>query len=172
MNFQTSNIGEEIVLAPSKSYVAKAIPVEGGYIAQFSAPGLIPRYVARPHDPENPTVFPTIAEAEGAARVAVFGALNAPRKQHARGKNERYEKLSGPDFAVLLAESGLGLTFFAWLYGTSPDRVQSWIDGTDNAPHPARVMLEVFKAHPNAVDIAEEVTNAVTTNRRSTGRGS
>lgn len=154
------------MLAPSKSYVAKAIPVDGGYIAQFSAPGLIPRYVARSHEPDNPIVFDTAEEAENEARRAAFGILNKPRQTQRRGKDVRYQKLSGPEFAVLLAESGLSLTLFAHIYGTSVSRAQGWLDGADNAPHPARVLLEIFKANPEMVDVAEDVTNAATTDRR------
>lgn len=155
---------ETDMLAPSRSFVARAIPVQGGYIAQFSAPGLIPRYVGMNQD--DPKVFATAEDAEEAARKAAFAVANKPRQTQRRGKDVRYEKLSGPDFAVLLAESGLSLTLFAYIYGSSVDRVQGWIDGADNAPHPARVLLEIFKANPDMVDVAEDVTNAATTDRR------
>jgi DNA-binding transcriptional regulator YiaG len=149
---------------PSRHYIAKAVPCDNGFHARFSAPGLYPRLVARPHS--EPTIFEYEAEAEIAAMTALFGILNAPRETQSRGKDMRYQKLSGPEFAVLLAESGLSLTLFAYLYGTSPDRAQSWIDGVDSAPHPARILLEIFKRHPELVDEAEDITAAVTTERR------
>lgn len=155
---------ETDMLAPSRSFVARAIPVQGGFIAQFSAPGLIPHYVGR--DQDNPRVFATAKEAEDAARLTAIEVANKPRKTQRRGKDVRYEKLTGPDFAVLLAESGLSLTLFSYIYGTSVDRAQSWVDGLDNAPHPARVLLEIFKANPDMVDVAEDVTNAATTERK------
>lgn len=153
-------------LVPSKSYIAKAVPANGGFHALFSAPGLLPRLVGAHAAPQ---VFTSPAAAEIAAMRALYGILNEPRQQQARGKDMRYQKLSGPEFAVLLAETGIGLTLFAHLYGTSPDRVQSWIDGVDSPPHPARILLELFKRQPVLVDIAEGVTEAVTTERRPRG---
>lgn len=166
MDAPTIDLGsdEEDVLAPSKTFVAKAIPTDDGYLAQFSAPGLIPRYVTYAHNNEA-VVYPSQDAAEDAAREATFAILNKPRKGHKRGKQEKYQKLSGPDFAVLLAESGVGLSLFAYLYGSSIDRVQGWIDGLDNAPHPARVLLEIFKADPRMIDIAEVITDSCTTDR-------
>lgn len=158
--------GEEDLLAPSKTLVAKAIPVEDGYIAQFSAPGLIPRYVSLAHTPSTPIVFDTEEEAENAARKAAFGIFNTPRQTQARGKNVRFQKMTGEEFAVALAEARIGMTLFAYVYGTSVDRVQTWIDGTDGVPHPARVLLALFKESERNVDIAEEVTDSVTTDRR------
>ena len=148
---------------PSKTFVAKAVPCQDGFYAKFSAPGLIPRLVGYQ---QQPKVFATAEAAENAARLAAFEVANAPRKTQRRGKDVRYTKLSGPDFAVLLAESGLSLTLFAYLYGTSPDRVQSWLDGVDGCPHPVRVLLEIFKRHPETIDTAEDVTEKVTTERR------
>lgn len=151
------------MLAPSRSFVARAIPVQGGFIAQFSAPGLIPRYVGR--DQDKPRVFSTAEEAEEAARKAAFEVANRPRKTQARGKNVKVAKLSGPDAAVLIAEANLTLTLCAFLAGTSVDRVQSWVDGVDSMPHPVRLLLEIFKENPDMIDIAERVTEAVTVPR-------
>lgn len=157
---------ESEVLQPSKTLVAQAIPVEDGWLAQFSAPGLIPRYVTMTHSPDVPHVFDTKVEAEEAARKAAFGIFNKPRQTQSRGKNDRYEKMSGPEFAVALAETGVGLSLFAYVYGTSVDRAQAWIDSTENVPHPARVLLALFKDSARNVDIAEKVTDSVTTARR------
>lgn len=155
----------EDVLAPSKTYVANAIPRDDGYLAQFSAPGLIPRYVSHAHN-NDPIVYDTEEDAKNAARDAMMRILNAPRRTQVRGKNARYEKMTGPEFAVALAESGLSLTLFAFIFGTSVDRAQQWIDGVDNVPHPARVLLALFRDNPQNVDIAEQVTESVTTDRR------
>lgn len=151
------------ILAPSKTFIAKAIQTSDGFHAVFSAPGLVPRKVGRDG---HPFAFDSEKEAENAALRALFGALNAPRETQGRGRDTRYRKLTGPEFAVLLAESKIGLTLFAHIYGTFPDRVQSWIDGTNDVPHPARVLLEIFKAHPKTVDTAERVTEAVATERK------
>lgn len=150
---------------PARMYVAKAVQSDDGFHAVFAAPGLVPRKVTRPDAPNKPIPFPTKKAAEEEARRALFGILNAPRINQRRGKDVKYQKLSGPEFAVLLAESGLSLTLFSYLYGTSPERAQTWIDGVDFAPHPARVLLEIFKANPEMVDLAEKVTDEATTPR-------
>lgn len=155
---------ESNVLAPSKKFVARAIPVDGGYIALFSIPGLIPRYVG--YDQTNPRVFPTAEQAEIEARTAAFKIANSPRETQARGKNVRTEKLSGSDVAILIAEAGLSLTLLAHIAGTNVNRVQSWIDGVDSMPHPIRLLLEIFKAHPELIDMAESITESVSTERR------
>lgn len=164
MNIAVVDSIEVDVLAPSKSFVARAIPVEGGFIAQFSAPGLIPRYIGRSQD--NPKIFISAQKAEEEARKAAFEIANSPRKNQARGKNVKIEKLSGPPVAVLIAEAGLTLTLCAHIAGTSIDRVQSWIDGLDFMPHPIRLLLEIFKAHPEIVDMAEDITDRASIEKR------
>jgi hypothetical protein len=151
---------------PSKTYVAKAVPVEGGFHAKFSAPGLIPRLVMDPDNHNRPRLFMAEQAAQISAMYALYGILNKPRKSHLRGKDVRYKKLDGPEFAVLLAETNIGLTLFAWLWGCSMDRAQSWLDGTDGTPHPVRILLELFKRHPELVDEAIEITEKVTTERK------
>ncbi len=73
------------------------------------------------------------------------------------------------ELAILMSEAGITWKFFTYLYGTSERRLTEWMTGTNDkgqpeqAPHPVRVMLELFKANPNNIDIAEAVTDAVTT---------
>lgn len=83
-------------------------------------------------------------------------------------KNERYQLLTGPEFSMLLAEAGITPTFFAWLNNNNMQRVMEWLDGTGDdykkfPPHSVRVLLEIFRQMPETIDIAEAVTEAVTT---------
>ncbi len=151
---------------PSKQYVAKAVPCDGGFHAKFSAPGLYPRPVTRATAPDRPRLFNREIEAQYAAMTALFGILNKPRETQRRGKDTRYQKLTGPELAVLLAEAEIGLSLFAWIWGTTPDRAQSWIDGADGTPHPVRILLEFFKRHPELIDEAIEITSKVSAERR------
>lgn len=138
----------------------------------YYAPGLIPGTV---RDRAGvATVFPTEKDARLAAAEAMIATLNAPRDYRDvrdGGKPERYQKLSGAEFANLLQESGITLKLFAYIYGTSMKRAFWWLDGRndkggeENVPHPARILLELFKADPKNIDIAEAVTDSVTEKR-------
>lgn len=152
---------------PSSVYIAKAMQLPSGkWQAVFSAPGLVPEVSSSPDG--RVFEFNTEEEAERRAWQALLKVLNAPRRQarQSQGKPERYKKLTGPEFAVLLAQAGLTPTFFAYLYGTSQDRVLKWIDGVDDVPHPVRLLLTLFIDNSRNVDLAEKVTNDNTTSSR------
>lgn len=148
---------------PAKKYIARAIPHGGFFYAQWAAPGMVPKYVL---ERGNRAVFDTHEEAEEAARYHLFNALNSVRDGRISGKPERYRKMTAAEGAVLLAEAGLTPSFFAFLYGTSRERVLKWIDGVEDWPHPARLLLKIFKANPGMIDLAETVTESVTTERK------
>jgi len=140
-----------------------------GFVARYWAPGISPGDIRNPETGEI-SVFETESDAKAAGAERLFDVLNSPRLRvvSRSGKQEKYQKLSGPEFATLLRESGISLKLFTYLYGTSERRALQWIDGRDKdgkeelAPHPVRVMLEIFKAHPEIIDFAEKVTDAVT----------
>lgn len=44
-------------------------------------------------------------------------------------------------------------------------RVIDWMTGAQDSPHVARVLLEIFKRLPAAVDVADEVTRSVASER-------
>lgn len=167
---------------PSRSYIAKGIPHPqgaGGYgwIAQWAYPGMPPELLRD----ENGAVqlYRTKADADAAAAMGLVDKLNSrnrtidppkvrPEEGRAHGTRsprDRYTKLTGEEFMTLLAEAGLDPGFFAYLYGTSPDRIVKWADGIDMVPHPVRILLEIFKEFPDAVDLAEDVTEEVSGSR-------
>jgi DNA-binding transcriptional regulator YiaG len=158
---------------PKSSYGVKALPNEHGpgFVALYWAPGL--KAGLRRDEAGRPAVFSREADAEAAAAQRLFEVLNIPRARAnaSSSKKERYERLSGAEFAELIREVGITPTFLAYLYGTSDKRVFQWVDGVnekgleESPPHPVRVLLELFKGNPANIDIAERVTNAVTTSR-------
>lgn len=160
-------------LKPAKNHIAKAVPAQrGGFHAQFAFPGVAPQYV---NDRGVPVLYDDEEEAEKAACVALFKKLNARPKD--RSTPESYRRLTGAELAVLIAEAGITPTFFSYLNNTRLERLFNWIDGVEDkdlAPHQVRVLLEIFKRHPETIDTAEAVTEAVTSQRkppRDTGEG-
>lgn len=137
-----------------------------GFIAVWIAPGLVPDIV-RP-DGKAPAIFDTEIEAEIAGWRRMAEVMNGPRirANKNQGKPERYKRLSGPEFAEALRAAGITPTFLAYLYSTSAHRVLTWIDGAEDIPHPVRVLLALFQDDERNIDIAEKVTEAVTTERK------
>jgi len=152
---------------PSNVFIAKAMPDgRGSFVAVFSAPGMVPQTLTKRDG--SPSVFETEELAEYHAGRAMISALNGPRIKAGANKRapERYQKMTGPEFAMALSAAGITPTFFAYLYGTSQDRVLKWIDGVEDVPHPVRIVLALFAKSVENVDLAQEVTEAVTTSRR------
>lgn len=152
---------------PSSTLIMRAVPAGNGkFHALYSAPGLIPE-IAKTAD-GRPYEYNSEMEAEWGAGKALVGIFNSPRirARQNQGRPERYAKISGPEFAMLLQRANITPTFLAYLAGTTPQRVLTWIDGTDNCPHPIRVMLELFIADEKNIDRAEVLTDGVTTERR------
>lgn len=152
-------------------YGAEAIPnTDGeGYLGLYRAPGLAPGFVRDPRTNRVKT-FATKDSAIAAASLRLFDVLNKPRLRTVTrsGKSERYRKLTKQELAVLINEAGITHKFFTYLYGTTERRFSEWLTGVNEkgneelAPHPVRVLLEIFKAHPETIDTAEKVTDSVT----------
>lgn len=137
-----------------------------GFIALWIAPGLVADIV-RP-DGKTPAIFNTEFEAELAGWRRMAEVMNGPRirANKQQGKPERYQRLTGPEFAEQLRDAGITPTFLAYLYSTSAHRVLTWIDGAEDIPHPIRVLLALFQADEANIDIAEKVTEDCTTERK------
>lgn len=150
---------------PSNIFIAKGVPLQNGkFHAVYAAPGLTP--VVSSKDDGTPYVYNTEEEAEAWAAKHLHRVLNAPRQKANSKAAERYQKLTGSEFAVLLARAGVTRTWFAYVYGTSEQRVFGWIDGVDQVPHPARLLLELIIADEKNAGIVEAVTDQVTTERK------
>ncbi len=145
-----------------------------GYVGNYHAPGLDIGHV---WEADNKlAIFPTADLAELAAKDRLFDVLNGARTFAAsiyrNGKPERYNRLSGPEFAVMLKEVNLTPTFFAEIYGTSLRRVLWWIDGVNDrgheelVPHPVYLLLRRMQDDPSVIDKIEADTRKMTEERR------
>jgi hypothetical protein len=174
----------------STRYIAKALPhPNGGYLGQFSFPGGVPQFVTKGG---TPVIYDNEQDAEADAAIACIKACNArytfrvqPTDAQDDGvrrlsnlSQEVYTKLTGPEFAVLVAECNMTPNFFSYINAISPERFFQWVDGATakdgrrlEIPHNVRVLLEIFKRIPQAIDIAEEVTEKVTKQRKPRREG-
>jgi len=153
---------------PARRYIANAIANPGGFLAQYAFPGVVPRYVT---SAGRPLLFASSDEAEDAARVALFHALNNRPSQ--KGPPERYRLMSGDDLARAVDAAGITPTFFAYLWGCGTERFFQWIDGTADRsgrvlrpPHAVRLLLETWRQFPATLDLAEQITEQVTSERK------
>jgi DNA-binding transcriptional regulator YiaG len=137
---------------PSRSVIAKAIKAGGGFVAQFALPGLIPDIV-RQH--RNPVVFATEEKAIAAANQAVVSMLQ--RRLVDSRKPAETRKITPAEFAILLAEANITPTWFAELFGTTQERVIGWIDGVQDVPHAAYLLVCLMKDQKN-LDMIEALT--------------
>ena len=147
---------------PARRHIAQAVIFEDKYLGQFAFPGMIPDYVRYKGEPAR---FMSTANAITAAKITLAEALMA--RYVSGDKPERYRFIDGAEFAAELHAAGITPTLFAEVYGTTPDRVVTdWIDGTRDIPHPARVLVGLFKTHPNVIATAERITAGMTEERR------
>lgn len=170
---------------PSRLYIARAVPCNGGFRARYAFPGVTPRLF---QEGGSPKLFRSEEAATVAAATELIRELNnrpgmpgatrpksmddgtvIDRPIPPRRKTERYERLSGSELSVLLAETGITLSFFQYLYNTNAERLLTWMGASaddDRAPHPVRVLLEIFKAYPDTINVAETITDSVTSPRK------
>lgn len=148
-------------------YVARGEKADSGpgYIGLWAAPGMTPGIIREPDG--RPSFFDNIDEAKAAAIKRIVDVLNKPRLHAGKtNKPERYTKLTAREFSEGLRLAGLTPSFFAFLYGTSQKRVLEWMDGSEDVPHPVRILLALFQDKMANVDIAQRVTEAVTEARQ------
>lgn len=143
---------------PCKRYFARAVRLPSGFHAgEYGIPGLFPDYVRQRGE---------VCEFEGeiaayrAAKMCIADTLIARLSD--TSKPERYRFASGAEFAACLQEAGITPTSFARIFGTTQANVLAWIDGARDIPHAARVLVELFRRHPDCVAMAEAVTARVT----------
>lgn len=149
----------------AKRYIAQAMSAPGGaFHAMYAAPGRTPALVFEGTEPQ---LFSTADDAEAKARQVLFDALNArgsstsafiPNQPGPR-RNISFNKMTGAEFAALRAECDLTVAEVAFLWGTTPERVDRWESGADAVPFPLHWALRLLAEDQNydaAMEIAEQ----------------
>lgn len=161
-------------LKPSVKLVAKAILRDNGagWVAQFSAPGLIPRFVTWPDG--SLRLFDTEGEAEFDAMRAAISVFNSPRDR-LQGQGRRFTgggrpaKMKGGDLAAALRRHDMKPGDLAYIADKPVKRVYGWLDGTQDIPHEIRVLMAIFDQNDPMVDVAEDVTFEAIQEREKAG---
>lgn len=151
----------------ARRYIAKGVWDNQStcWRAQFAWPGQNLHYVR--NDAGWKLHYATEAEAEEAAGIALARKLvDRAEQPTGKGTMEVYDRITGPEIAVKLAELNITPTFFAEIAGISLQRLREFIDGMNPAPHYIRVLLALFEALPGALDIAEDITQQFSRSRR------
>lgn len=153
---------------PANSYIMRAVPTgTGKFNALYASPGFIPA-IAKTAD-GRAYEYDSEMEAEHGAARALFGTLNASRRQARSSKPERYRKLTGAELSILMRRANVTLTWLAWAWGTTEQRVLDWINEADRAPFPLAWVLELLATHPDrdsAFALIEAIVEARTESRR------
>lgn len=134
-----------MTLKPSAKPFAKALPAPGGgYHGQFSLPGLVPDVVKRDGKPQ---LFETEVAAHGAAAIALVGKLELRSTQSKRLHD--YTRMTGAELGEAIVAASLKPADFARLYGVPVSRVMGWIDGVQEIPHSAHVLVKLLADRHN-----------------------
>lgn len=157
-----------------KTYWAAGEPARDGdgFVGIYGAPGLSAGMI-RDQD-GNITKFPDRDLAELAAWRRMGEVINSLPKLASRhgGKQERYRKPTGPEFANLMADAAVTPTAVAYIVAQKLSKIQEWVSGIDEkgnataAPHWTRVLLRIFAKFPESFDFALELTEKYTIDRR------
>jgi len=135
---------------PASKPIAKAIrhPSGKGLAGQFALPGLVPDYV-RDRDGRIQR-FETDDAAEFSAlrvmRAVLESRMTDPRK--AGG----YNRMTGAELAAALNDADVTPTEFAELYGVPQSRVMTWLDGAQDIPHSASILVRFLATEENYVE--------------------
>jgi hypothetical protein len=156
-----------MITKPSRRFIAEARSTgDGHWLCYWAFPGMVPTYIGG----DQPVSFRTAGDATMAAKLALANALLT--RHTTTDLPERYRHMAAADFAGDLREAGITPTRFARVYGVPQSAVMAWINGipgrigkSDRIPHSARVLLALFLAYPDAVEVAERVTAENTTPR-------
>ena len=77
-------------------------------------------------------------------------------------KRHDYARVYAVRFRQMLSDLGHpDGSRFAYVYGVPPARVKSWMNGDEDIPHAAHVMLDGFLQIPGSFERAVELTNRV-----------
>ena len=147
---------------PARRFIAEGRllrgPIQGQWGAYWAFPGMVPTWVVEQAD-DLPLVFDRQEDASLSAKVALANALLT--RHTTTDLPERYRHMAAADFAADLRDAGITPTRFARVYGVPQSAVMAWINGiagrpgkADRIPHAARVLLALFQAYPDAVEVA------------------
>ncbi len=124
-----------------------------GYIGVYHIPGT-PEHFARYPD-GSIEIFGRDIEAMAAAGFHLCAALNdRSRFSYKHG----YRRMGGAELAVELERFGISPSQFAGVYGTKQTRVLNWIDGAEDIPHSAHLLIALCNV-PGALKMVEDFTN-------------
>ena len=140
----------------SRRYGIHAEPAKrgNGFVGVYEFPGK-DRQEAR-HQDGSVEVFETEDAAIAAAGEELCDALNGRQVSNSK---HGYKRLTGAELAVQLAGLNLSPAEFSRLMGTSQKRIMQWIDGEEDIPHNARVLLTLLSM-PGALLLATQITSA------------
>jgi hypothetical protein len=81
-------------------------------------------------------------------------------------KRYEYDRMTGEQLSAALAQLGISMREFGKLVGAKPERVQAWLDGSDNIPQSA-ALAAVLLTLPGALELARTYTESVARDTRS-----
>lgn len=131
---------------PASRPIAKAVPHPSGrgFAGQFALPGLVPDFVRFQGQVVR---YLGEVEARDGAYAALFRLLES-RTTDTR-KAGGYERITGAELATLLIDADISPTEFAEIYGVPQARVMKWIDGEQDIPHSANVLVRLLQIQEN-----------------------
>lgn len=131
---------------PASRPIAKAIrhPSGRGHAGQFALPGLVPDMVRSGRGVDQ---FDDETQAMGAALKALFNVL-VSRTTDTR-KAGGYRRMTGAELAIALTEAEVTPTEFAELCGVPQSRVMKWLDGEQDIPHSALILVRLLAYEEN-----------------------
>lgn len=139
---------------PASRLIAKALPRDGKFAGQFALPGLVPD-LARDGNGKV-QLFTVERDAEIAAMDAVLN-LYESRTIDTR-KAGGYHRLTGAELATLLNDADITPTYFAELYGVPQHRVMKWLDGEQDIPHAAHVLIRLIAHSDENFELVQKIT--------------
>lgn len=139
---------------PASRLIAKGLARGDKFAGQFALPGLVPALVRDRSGGVH--LFGSEREAEISAMEAVLKLYDS-RTVDSR-KATGYRRLTGAELAILLDEANITVTYFAELYGVPQSRVIKWLDGEQDIPHSAHVMVKLIAADESNFKLIENIT--------------
>lgn len=135
---------------PASRPIAKAVrhPSGKGLAGQFALPGLVPSYI---RDREEHVQRFDTAEAAEFAALRVMRAVLESRMTDPR-RAIGYNRMTGAELATALIEADLSATEFAEIYGVPQSRVMGWMDGVQDIPHSAAVLVRLMATEENYLE--------------------